>query len=47
MGTLIAGGFIFLAGFIVGAFVFRNNPITGERIAQMVEDRIKELKGKL
>jgi len=45
--SLLLGAFIFLAGFATGAFVFRNNPITGERIAKMVEEKFEELKGKL
>jgi len=44
---MITGALIFLVGFVVGAFVFRNNPVTGERIANMVEAKFEELKGKL
>lgn len=42
IGTLIAGALIFLAGFVVGAFVFRNNPVTGEKIAAIVERKVDE-----
>ena len=42
VGTLIAGAVIFLAGFVVGAFVFRNNPVTGEKVAAIVEKKVEE-----
>ena len=47
MWQLIAGAAIFFAGFVVGAFVFRNNPVTGEKIAGIVEKKFNELLAKV
>jgi hypothetical protein len=43
---MIIGALIFLAGFIVGALAFRNNPILGDRIAKQLEAKMNELLNK-
>ena len=40
---MITGALIFLAGFMVGALVFRNNPILGDRIAKQLEAKFEEI----
>lgn len=36
-----------VAGFVIGALVFRNNPKKGEEIVQELKDRIAQLEAKI
>jgi hypothetical protein len=47
MGYMVVGAVLILIGFVAGAFVFRNNPVTGEKIAKIVEDKMNEVASKL
>jgi len=41
--TILGYIFVFAAGFGVGAFVFRNNPVKGEAIASALDEKFDEI----
>lgn len=40
--TIVSHVLAVVVGFVIGAFVFRNNPVKGEALAQKAEDLAKE-----